>query len=88
MIESILAIYTVVVTVAANYARAKIQQADPSRTAHLTYVFVLLALGAIPLVWIQQTSREYSTMTVILVGVTLIWVAILGGRLFVRTSRQ
>jgi hypothetical protein len=88
MIESILAIYIVAVTVAANYARAKIQQANPSKIAYLSYVFVLLALGAIPLVWIRQTNMEYSAMTVILVGVVMIWFAILVSRIYVQTPRQ
>ena len=88
MIESILVIYIVAVTVAANYARAKIQQGNTSKIVYLSYVFVLVALGAIPLAWIQQTNMEYSAMTVILVGVVMIWFAILGSRVYVQTPHQ
>lgn len=87
MIESLLILYIVAVTIAANLARAKIQRARNSRAAFFGYVVVLVGLGAAPLFWIQQTSKQYSAMTVILVGVSMIWFAILVSRMYIRTPR-
>jgi VIT1/CCC1 family predicted Fe2+/Mn2+ transporter len=87
MIETILFLYVLAVTLAANFARKHIQQSNPSRAAYLGYVFVLLALGAAPLIWLQRTSEQYSAVTVILVGVALIWFAILVSRIYVPHSR-
>ena len=88
MVESILVLYILAVTVAANFARTRIQRANPSRAAYAGYVLVLLALGAAPLVWIQQRSEQYSAIAVILVGTALIWFAILVSRIYVQTPRQ
>ena len=88
MIEIVLVLYILAVTVAANFARTRIQRANPSRATYVGYVLALLALGTVPLVWIQRTSEQHSALTVILVGVTLIWFAILVSRIYVQTPRQ
>ena len=86
MTESILVFYILAVTLAANFARKRIQQANPPKAAYLGYTLMILTLGAAPLIWLQQTSVQYSALTVILVGLSIIWSAILVSRIYVPNS--